>query len=99
MPSSEANPSATSDVDFDAIVVGGGMGGIYAVYRLQKDGLTVQAFEGGADVGGVWFHNKYPGARVDVEGAYYSFYFDQNVYDEWEWKERYPAQPEIQAYL
>jgi cation diffusion facilitator CzcD-associated flavoprotein CzcO len=84
--------------EIDAVVIGAGMGGLYAVRRLAADGLTVAGFEGAHDVGGVWLHNAYPGARVDIEAYYYSF-FDPEFYGEWEWTDRYPAQPEILSYL
>lgn len=82
----------------DVIVVGAGMGGIYAVHRLVQAGFSVTGVEGASGVGGVWFHNRYPGARVDLEGLYYC-YHDPELYREWQWSERYPAQPELLAYL
>jgi len=85
--------------DVDVIVVGAGMGGIYAVHRLVQSGLTVQGIEGAPSVGGVWHHNSYPGARVDVEGYYYSYFFDPDLYREWKWENRYPTQVELEAYL
>jgi cation diffusion facilitator CzcD-associated flavoprotein CzcO len=75
------------------------MGGIYAVHRFAEQGLSVLGFEAAADVGGVWYHNRYPGARVDVEGFYYCYFFDPQLYQEWEWSERYPSQAEILGYL
>jgi cation diffusion facilitator CzcD-associated flavoprotein CzcO len=60
--------------------------------------MSVLGLEGASGVGGVWFHNRYPGARVDVESYYYCYY-DEKLYREWTWTERYPAQPEILAYL
>jgi cation diffusion facilitator CzcD-associated flavoprotein CzcO len=84
---------------FDAVVVGAGMGGLYAVKRLRDQGLTVLGLEGAPDVGGVWWHNRYPGARVDVESIAYCYFFDPELYREWHWTERYAAQPEIHAYL
>ncbi|MCW2748442.1 MAG: Cyclohexanone monooxygenase [Nocardioidaceae bacterium] len=86
-------------VDYDVVVIGAGMGGIYAMHRYREQGLAVLGIESAADVGGVWYHNRYPGARVDIESYYYCFFFDQDLYEEWEWTERYPAQPEILAYL
>jgi cation diffusion facilitator CzcD-associated flavoprotein CzcO len=83
---------------FDAVVVGAGIGGIYAMHRLRNQGLSVLGVEAASDVGGVWYHNRYPGARVDVESYYYCFY-DEQLYQDWTWSERYPAQPEILAYL
>ena len=85
-------------VDYDAVVVGAGAGGIYAVHKLTREGLRVLAFEGAPEVGGVWYHNRYPGARVDIESYFYCFP-EEDLYPQWSWKERYPAQPEILAYL
>lgn len=82
----------------DVVVVGAGIGGIYAVHRFVEQGLSVAGVEGASGVGGVWYHNRYPGARVDLEGIYYS-YFDPKLYRAWKWKERYPSQPELLAYL
>lgn len=83
----------------DIVVIGAGIGGLYAVYRFRQLGLTVLALEAGADVGGVWYHNSYPGARVDLESETFCYMFDDELYAEWEWSERYAAQPEILAYL
>lgn len=83
----------------DAIVVGAGLGGLYAVHRLRQQGLTVVGLEGAEGVGGVWYHNRYPGARVDVESYDYCYYFSEELYREWEWTEKYATQPEILRYL
>jgi cation diffusion facilitator CzcD-associated flavoprotein CzcO len=85
-------------LDYDVVVVGAGLGGIYAIHRFAQDGYTVAGFEGGPSVGGVWYHNRYPGARVDVESLNYCF-FDPELFPEWRWTERYASQPEILAYL
>ena len=82
----------------DVVVVGAGIGGIYATHRFVQCGLSVIGIEGASDVGGVWYHNRYPGARVDLEGLHYC-YHDPEIYREWEWKERYPGQPELLSYL
>lgn len=84
---------------FDAVVVGAGLGGLYAIYRLRQQGLSVLALEKASGVGGVWFHNRYPGARVDVESAEYCYYFSPELYKEWQWTERYATQKELLAYL
>jgi len=96
-----AEPISTeiNSIDYDVIVVGAGMGGVYAVHRFVSQGLSVLGLEGAPDVGGVWYHNAYPGARVDIESANYCYFFDPELYGEWEWTERYAAQPEILAYL
>ena len=82
----------------DAVVVGAGFGGLYTLYRLRQLGFTVRAFEKGEDVGGVWYWNRYPGARCDVESMQYSFSFDEALQQEWRWGERFAPQPEIMAY-
>jgi cyclohexanone monooxygenase len=83
----------------DAVVVGAGFGGLYALHRLRESGLSVRVFEAGSGVGGTWFWNRYPGARCDVESFDYSYSFSPQLQQEWEWTERYPAQPEILRYL
>jgi len=84
--------------DFDVIVVGAGFGGMYLLHRFRKMGLSAVAFETGTDVGGTWYWNRYPGARVDVESMQYSYQFDPELEQEWEWSEKYSPQPEILEY-
>jgi cyclohexanone monooxygenase len=92
--------AASGNVDFDAIVVGAGFAGIYAVHRLRdQKGLRVRGFERGGDVGGVWYWNRYPGARCDVESLQYCYSFSPELECEWDWSERYSRQPEILDYL
>ena len=86
------------DTFVDVVVVGAGFGGLYALYRLRQLGFKVRAFEKGKDVGGVWYWNRYPGARCDVESMQYSFSFDEALQQEWRWGERFAPQPEILAY-
>jgi cyclohexanone monooxygenase len=86
-------------VDFDAIVIGAGLSGLYTLYRLRRLGLSVRVFERGSGVGGTWFWNRYPGARCDVESLDYSYSFSPELEQDWEWTERYPTQPEILRYL
>jgi len=84
---------------FDAIVVGAGVGGLYAVHRLRKLGLKVRAFETGSGVGGTWYWNRYPGCRCDVESMEYSYSFSDDLQQDWHWPERYGTQPEILRYI
>ncbi len=85
---------------FDALVVGAGVGGLYALFRLrEKLGLNVQVLEAGDGVGGTWYWNRYPGCRCDVESLEYSFSFDPELEQEWSWPERYGNQPEILQYV
>jgi cyclohexanone monooxygenase len=89
-----------SDInDFDAIIVGAGVGGLYAIHRLRKLGLKVRAFEAGDGVGGTWYWNRYPGCRCDVESLEYSYSFSDELQQEWHWPERYGTQPEILRYI
>lgn len=99
-----SDPMPTGDAralpdELDALVVGAGFAGLCALVHLRRMGLRVGGVERGADVGGVWFWNTYPGACCDVESVDYCFSFDDELVEEWEWTERYPAQPEILAYL
>jgi cyclohexanone monooxygenase len=82
---------------FDAIVVGAGVGGLYAIHRLRTLGLNVRAFEAGGGAGGTWYWNRYPGCRCDVESLEYSYSFSDELQQEWHWPERYGTQPEICA--
>ncbi|MGE0387405.1 MAG: flavin-containing monooxygenase [Gammaproteobacteria bacterium] len=91
--------SATAQQDYDAIVVGAGFGGLYGVHRLRSQGLSVLGIEGAGGVGGVWYHNRYPGCRVDVESFDYCFYFSEDLYRDWQWSEKYATQPELLRYL
>jgi cation diffusion facilitator CzcD-associated flavoprotein CzcO len=84
---------------YDAIVVGAGFAGLYAVHRLATAGLTVLGLEAALGIGGTWYWNRYPGARCDVESVDYSYSFDDELQDSWTWSERFAAQPEILAYL
>lgn len=90
---------AGSDRLYDVIIVGAGFGGLYAIHRLRGDGLKVLCLEASDDIGGVWHHNRYPGARCDVESLDYSYSFSPELQQDWAWTERYAAQPEILAYL
>ncbi len=84
----------------DVVIVGAGFSGLYATHRLRNlQGLSAQCFEAGDGPGGVWYWNRYPGARCDFESIYYSYTFDEDLQREWRWTERYAAQPEILAYL
>ena len=84
--------------ELDVIVVGAGFAGMYSLHRMLKAGYSVRAFETGDDVGGTWYWNRYPGARCDVESMEYSYSFDDDLQQEWTWREKYAPQPEILKY-
>lgn len=90
--------SSTAE-QFDVAIVGAGFAGIYAVWRLRRDGLKVVVFEAGDDVGGTWYWNRYPGAACDIESLEYSYSFDPQLEQDWKWSQRFARQPEILAYM
>ncbi|MGR8919842.1 MAG: flavin-containing monooxygenase, partial [Gammaproteobacteria bacterium] len=84
----------------DVIVIGAGVGGLYALHRLRGQGLKVRVFDAAAGVGGTWWWNRYPGARVDFPSApFYGYTFSEELVREWDWQERQPTQAEVLAYL
>ena len=85
--------------DFDVIIVGAGVAGLYQLHLLRTMGLSVHVFEAGDDVGGTWYWNRYPGARCDIESLDYSYSFSDELQQEWTWSERYAGQPEILRYV
>ena len=84
---------------YDAIVIGAGVSGLYALYKLRQLGLSARVFEAGTDIGGTWYWNRYPGARFDSESYSYQYSFSQELIDEWEWSEHFSGQPEVERYL
>jgi cation diffusion facilitator CzcD-associated flavoprotein CzcO len=88
-----------SDPRFDALVIGAGFSGLYALHRLRQLGLRTCVLEMAENVGGTWLYNRYPGARCDIESIEYSYSFSEEIQQEWVWTETMPAQPEVEAYL
>lgn len=86
-------------VDVEAIIIGAGFGGLRSLWELRSRGISAKVLEKGTNVGGTWYWNRYPGARTDSESWVYCFSFDKEVLQEWDWNERFPTQPEVQAYL
>jgi len=85
--------------EFDAVVIGAGVAGLYQLYRLRELGLRVRAFETGSGVGGTWYWNRYPGARFDSESWTYGYSFSKELLEEWAWEEHFSAQPHTERYL
>lgn len=94
------NATKTKGADVDAVVVGAGFGGLYAVHKLRNElGLSVRAYDNASDVGGTWFWNRYPGALSDTESFCYRYSFDKDLLKQGKWTSRYLTQPEIIEYL
>ena len=92
---SEVSAKASS---VDAVIVGAGFSGLYLLRRFQKAGFSARCFERGDGVGGTWYWNRYPGARCDVESMQYSYGFDEDLQQEWDWPEKFSAHDDIRAY-
>ena len=99
MALSMSSPEAEPLLDYDAIVIGAGMSGMYQLYRLRELGMRVRVFEAGTNVGGTWYWNRYPGARFDSESYSYGFSFSKELLQEWDWSEHFAGQPETLRYL
>ena len=95
-----SNATATTEqLDFDAVVVGAGVAGLYQLIKLRELGLRVRTFEAASAVGGTWYWNRYPGARFDSESWTYGYSFSKELMDEWDWTEHFAPQPETERYL
>ena len=86
-------------LDYDALVIGAGISGLYQLYRLRELGMRVRVLEAGSGVGGTWYWNRYPGARFDSESWTYGYSFSQELLEEWDWEEHFAGQPETERYL
>lgn len=86
------------DEILEVLVVGMGFGGIYFLHNLRKNGYKVKAVEAGGGLGGIWWWNSYPGARVDTSLPFYEL-SDEELWKDWTWKERFPGQEELKAYF
>jgi len=92
-------PQAGSGTEFDAIIIGAGISGMFMLYRLRELGMKTKVFEMGTDVGGTWYWNRYPGARFDSESWTYGYSFSKELMQEWDWKEHFSPQPDTLEYL
>ncbi len=94
-----AQPQAsTFGESLDVLIVGAGFAGLCMLYKARQLGLSAQVLEAADSVGGTWYHNRYPGARVDIQSLEYSFSFDEALQQEWRWTERYASAPELLRY-
>jgi cation diffusion facilitator CzcD-associated flavoprotein CzcO len=98
-PPDQTSPVMAPALDYEAIIIGAGMSGLYQLYRLRELGMTVRVLEAGTNVGGTWYWNRYPGARFDSESYSYGYSFSKELLGEWEWSEHFAGQPETLRYL
>ncbi|KAK4497295.1 hypothetical protein PRZ48_011745 [Zasmidium cellare] len=94
----EASTNGTGTIETDALVIGAGFSGITAIHRLRQIGFKVKCFESGENFGGVWYWNRYPGARVDSEAPFYQLNIPE-VYKTWDFTERFPDHHELRRYM
>ena len=94
-----ARDDAAATLEYDVIVIGAGISGLYQLYRARELGLRVRVLEAGTGVGGTWYWNRYPGARFDSESYSYAYSFSKELLAEWDWSEHFSAQPETLRYL
>jgi cation diffusion facilitator CzcD-associated flavoprotein CzcO len=90
---------AEVEPQYEVIVIGAGVCGIYQVYRLAEMGVNATVLEAGDDLGGTWYWNRYPGARFDSESVSYGYSFSPELLQEWDWREKFSGQPETLRYL
>lgn len=86
---------------YDTIIIGAGFSGLFALHHLRDTmGLNVRVFDGAGGVGGTWWYNRYPGARVDAPSSpFYAYTFSEDLVNEWEWTETQTSQASVLAYL
>jgi len=89
---------ASRNDHLDILIVGAGFAGMYMLIKARLMGLRALVIDAAPSVGGTWYHNRYPGARVDVQSLEYSYSFDEELQQHWHWTERYASQPELLRY-
>ncbi len=99
--STQPTPTTTTGPveQFDVIIIGAGISGLFQLLRVRELGMSVRAYEAGSGVGGTWYWNRYPGARFDSESYTYGYSFSEELLQEWSWKEHFSGQPENERYL
>src|SRR5476651_2523679 len=90
---------AAPALDYDVIIIGAGMSGLYQLYRLRELGLRVRVFEAGSGDRGTWYWNRYTGARFHSESYSYGYSFSKELLEEWDWSEHFAGQPETLRYI
>jgi cyclohexanone monooxygenase len=83
---------------WEILIAGAGFSGLYQLHRLRELGFSVRLLEAGPELGGVWYWNCYPGARVDSHVPNYEFSMEA-LWRDWYWTERFPAWDELRSYF
>jgi len=100
MTSEHQPPRSRSIEHYDVVIIGAGVSGMYALHHLREMGLSVRVYDGASDVGGTWWYNRYPGARVDGPGSpFYCYTFSDELMNEWDWAETQSEQSAVLDYL
>jgi cation diffusion facilitator CzcD-associated flavoprotein CzcO len=94
-------PQTSGSIEhYDVVIIGAGVSGLYAVHHFREMGLSVRAYDGASDVGGTWWYNRYPGARVDGPGSpFYGYTFSEELMQEWDWAETQSEQSAVLDYI
>ena len=96
----QSSRASKTDEHYDVIVIGAGVSGMYALHHFREMGLSVRVYDGASDIGGTWWYNRYPGARVDGPGSpFYCYTFTDEFMQEWDWAETQSEQSDVLAYL
>lgn len=101
MASRNQPPQTSGSIEhYDVVIIGAGVSGMYAVHHFREMGLSVRAYDGASDVGGTWWYNRYPGARVDGPGSpFYGYTFSEELMQEWDWAETQSEQSAVLDYI
>jgi len=98
MALAQSDQTPTPNNDLDVLIVGAGFAGLYQLHHLRKLGFSVKAYEAAPGLGGIWYWNCYPGARVDSHVPVYEYSMEE-IWKDWHWKERFPGGEELKAYF
>lgn len=90
---------SAAEEPLDALIVGAGFSGCHILWKLRKLGFQVKCYEWGKDLGGTWWWNRYPGARVDSETPIYQLSEEKEARMDFEWRERFPGREELMRYF
>lgn len=93
--------SLDAEPTYDVLIIGAGLSGICSLHHIRErfPSWKVKAIEAASDVGGVWHWNRYPGCRLDTESISYGYSFDKEFLQQWEWKDTFSSQTEMQEYI